>query len=191
MDHLSQFFAIFQENDLTINPSKCVFTASSLKFLGHQVSAVGIVPLQCHVTAIQDFPPLTDLKGLQRLLGMVNFYRQFLPSIPKVLQPLTDLLKGNPKVLLLWFSGRRSSTLPSCSKSSHLPCCRRLRFACWWCVATATRRWLGSTHFFLQKTFANTGEIFYLRSCVVGCPFRYPLFPLRPGGQSIPLAYRP
>lgn len=100
LDHLSQFFAILQENDLTINPSKCVFTASSLKFLGHQVSAVGIVPLRCHVTAIQDFPPLTDLKGLQRFLGMVNFYRQFLPSLPKVLQPLTDLLKGNPKVLL-------------------------------------------------------------------------------------------
>jgi hypothetical protein len=31
---------------------------------------------------------------------MVNFYRQFLPSLPKVLQPLTDLLKGNAKVLL-------------------------------------------------------------------------------------------
>jgi hypothetical protein len=31
---------------------------------------------------------------------MVNFYRQFLPSIAKILQPLTDLLRGNPKVLL-------------------------------------------------------------------------------------------
>ncbi|MFO0000099.1 MAG: RNase H-like domain-containing protein, partial [bacterium] len=30
---------------------------------------------------------------------MVNFYRQFLPSIAQVLQPLTDLLRGNPKVL--------------------------------------------------------------------------------------------
>ncbi len=28
-----------------------------------------------------------------------NFYRQFLPSIAQVLQPLTDLLRGNPKVL--------------------------------------------------------------------------------------------
>jgi cleavage and polyadenylation specificity factor subunit 1 len=99
LEHLSQFFTILQENGLTINPSKCVFAASSLKFLGHQVSAAGIVPLARHVTAIQDFPPPSDLKGLQRFLGMVNFYRQFLPSIAQVLQPLTDLLRGNPKVL--------------------------------------------------------------------------------------------
>jgi hypothetical protein len=31
---------------------------------------------------------------------MVNFYRQFMPSIAKVLQPLTDLLRMNPNVLL-------------------------------------------------------------------------------------------
>jgi len=99
LEHLSQFFTILQENGLTINPSKCVFAASSLKFLGHQVSAAGIVPLARHVTAIQDFPPPSDLKGLQRFLGMVNFYRQFLPSIAQVLQPLTDFLRGNPKVL--------------------------------------------------------------------------------------------
>jgi hypothetical protein len=85
LEHLSQFFAILQENGLTINPSKCVFTVASLKFLGHQVSAAGIVPLARHVTAIQDFPPPSDLKGLQRFLGMVNFYRQFLPSIAKIL----------------------------------------------------------------------------------------------------------
>jgi hypothetical protein len=100
LEHLSQFFAILQENGLTINPAKCVFAVASLKFLGHQVSAAGIVPLARHVTAIQEFPPPSDLKGLQRFLGMVNFYRQFLPSIAQVLQPLTDLLRGKPKVLV-------------------------------------------------------------------------------------------
>jgi hypothetical protein len=73
---------------------------SFLKFLGHQVSAACIVLLACHVTAIQEFPPPSDFKSLQRFLGMINFYRQFLPSIPKVLQYLTDLLRGSPKVLL-------------------------------------------------------------------------------------------
>ncbi len=41
-----------------------------------------------------------DIKALQRFLGMVNFYRRFLPSIARTLQPLTDLLRGNPKVLV-------------------------------------------------------------------------------------------
>jgi hypothetical protein len=38
---------------------------------------------------------------LQRFLGMVNFYRRFLPKIAQILTPLTNLLKGKdlPKVL--------------------------------------------------------------------------------------------
>jgi hypothetical protein len=80
LDHLSQFFAILQPYGLTINPAKCVFAVSSLNFLGHQVSAAGIVPLARHVTAIQEFPPPSDLKGLQRFLGM----GQFLQAVPSI-----------------------------------------------------------------------------------------------------------
>jgi hypothetical protein len=99
MEHLRQFFTILQENGLTINPAKCVFASDAVTFLGHRVTATGIVPLQQQVAAIKDFPPPTDLKGLQRFLGMVNFYRQFIPSVARILQPLTDLLRGNPKTL--------------------------------------------------------------------------------------------
>jgi cleavage and polyadenylation specificity factor subunit 1 len=97
--HLGEFFQVLQTNGLTINPAKCVFAATALKFLGHLVNEKGIQPLPRHLTAIQEFPPPTDLKQLQRYLGMVNFYRRFLPGIARVLQPLTDLLRGSPKVL--------------------------------------------------------------------------------------------
>jgi len=80
MDHLRQFFTILQENWLTINPAKCTFTVSSVKFLGHMVSEAGLVPLPKHVAALQEFPPPTDIKQLQQFLGLVNFYRRFLPS---------------------------------------------------------------------------------------------------------------
>jgi hypothetical protein len=36
------------------------------------------------------FPPPTDAKSLQRFLGMINFYRRFLPGIAQILKPLTD-----------------------------------------------------------------------------------------------------
>ena len=98
--HLQQFFQVLQENGLTINPAKCVFAVSSLKFLGHMVDEAGITPLPRHVAAVQDCPPPTDIKQLQRFLGLINFYRRFLPAVARILQPLTDLLKGSPKVLL-------------------------------------------------------------------------------------------
>ena len=39
-------------------------------------------------------------KELQSFLGMVNFCRRFPPAEARTLQPLTEALKGNPKVLV-------------------------------------------------------------------------------------------
>ncbi len=110
MQHLAMFFQVLQENGLTINPSKCTFAVSSVKFLGHMVDGNGIVPLPRHVQAIQEFAPLADIKQLQQFLGLVNFYRRFLPSAARTLKPLTDLLRGNPK-RLEWSPDAQSSFL--------------------------------------------------------------------------------
>jgi hypothetical protein len=56
-----------------------------------------VLPLPSHVAAIQDFPRPSIIKELQAFLGMVNFYRRFLPSIPRTLRPLTDALRGGRK----------------------------------------------------------------------------------------------
>jgi len=97
--HLAEFFEVLDTNGLTINPAKCVFAVPTLKFLGHMVDADGIRPLPRHVTAVRDVAPPADVKQLQRYLGMINFYRRFLPGIARILRPLTDLLRGSPKVL--------------------------------------------------------------------------------------------
>ncbi len=52
MEHLAQFFQVLQDNGLVINPAKCHFAASSVKFLGHMVDETGIKPLPVHVKAI-------------------------------------------------------------------------------------------------------------------------------------------
>jgi hypothetical protein len=44
------------------------------------------LPLPSHVATIQDFPRPTIIKELKAFLGMVNFYRQFLPSIACTLE---------------------------------------------------------------------------------------------------------
>ena len=76
------------------------FRCASLEFLGHQITSAGIVPLSRHVDAIQHFPQPKDIKQLQQFLGLVNFYRRFLPEISVILKTLTDALAGNPKTLI-------------------------------------------------------------------------------------------
>jgi hypothetical protein len=97
--HLGTLFTILAANRLALNLEKCVFAVSELDFLSHRISASGVSPLRDNVQVILDFPKPADCKALQRLLGMMYFYRRFLPGIASTLRPLNAALSGNPKVL--------------------------------------------------------------------------------------------
>jgi hypothetical protein len=63
-----------------------------------------------HTAEIQNCPtPPQDIKQLQCFLGMVNFYRRFLPNCAQVLHPLTDLLKGGLRTLQWTATAQESS----------------------------------------------------------------------------------
>jgi hypothetical protein len=49
-----------------------------------------LASILCPPKSSLSFPPPTTLPALQRFLGMLNFYRRFLPAIAHVLRPLTD-----------------------------------------------------------------------------------------------------
>jgi hypothetical protein len=97
--HLRQVLALLVKNGLRINADKCVFFSSGVEFLGHQVDGTGIRPLQNHMEAVLEFPAPTTAKELQRFLGLINFYRRFIPRAALLMKPLTDALIGAPKVI--------------------------------------------------------------------------------------------
>ena len=97
---LEKFFSVLAANGLAINLEKCIFAVPSLEFLGHTVSAEVSASTAEQTSAIEQCATPQDVKQLQSFLGMVNFYRCVLPNCAKVLKPLTDLLKGNPKTLV-------------------------------------------------------------------------------------------
>ena len=98
-NHLRQLFGALRRFGLVLNVEKCTFGVSELEFLGHSVSAKGIRPMPGKVTAVKQFERPRTVKGLQRFLGLVNFYRRFLPGIAEVMRPLTDALAGAPRQL--------------------------------------------------------------------------------------------
>ena len=64
-----------------------------------RVSGSGCFPLAKHTEIISAFPYPTDKKGLQRVLGIRNFYRRFIMSTDGLLHPLNEALKGKPRAL--------------------------------------------------------------------------------------------
>ncbi|BHF70922.1 hypothetical protein SprV_0401397500 [Sparganum proliferum] len=101
MEHLAMVFDRLQQFGVVLNPSMCVFGVPSLEFLGHLADSHSIRPLPSKVAAIRDFPPSTSKRQLKRFLGMVNFYRRFLPNCADTILPLTSLLSGSKRTFEL------------------------------------------------------------------------------------------
>jgi cleavage and polyadenylation specificity factor subunit 1 len=100
--HLRTVFERLEQYGFVINPEKCEFLKTEITFLGHRLTAGGMEPVQSHVEAVKSFPQPADLKQLQRFLGLLNYYRRFVPGLAKTLVPLTNTTAGKPKGKLTW-----------------------------------------------------------------------------------------
>lgn len=98
-EHLALLFQRLREFDLVLNVDKCRFGLDTLDFLGHRVTHSGIMPLPEKVNIITDFPRPSSIKGLQEFVGMVNFYKRFLPGAARLMIPLFQALAGRSKTL--------------------------------------------------------------------------------------------
>ncbi|TWW58996.1 Retrovirus-related Pol polyprotein from transposon 17.6 [Takifugu flavidus] len=95
-DHrLSKVLERLQQEGLTLNEDKCEFAVDRVKFLGHIVSAQGLEPDPSKIKAITDMPTPTDIAGVRRYLGMVNYVGKFSPRIAELSQPIRELLKAD------------------------------------------------------------------------------------------------
>lgn len=96
-EHLEIIFDRLSKAGLVINLEKCNFALSEINFLGHKINNSGILPAQDRVTAIREFERPTTVKQLRRFLGMINFYRRFIPHAAEQQATLNDFLKGSKK----------------------------------------------------------------------------------------------
>ena len=99
VEDLTAVFKTLSANGLVIQRSKCVLGKPSLEFLGYTVDQNGISPLPEKVAVIRATAPPTSVKELQRFLGMVGYYRKFIPNAATHLYHLFEALKGKPKTL--------------------------------------------------------------------------------------------
>ena len=73
----------------TLNPDKCEFRTTKLKFLGHMIDENGIHPDPDKTAAIREIAPPTNVSELRRrFLGMANQLGKFSPNLATLTQPL-------------------------------------------------------------------------------------------------------
>lgn len=76
---------------------KCRWSLPSISYLGFRIDQEGIHPTQDKLDAISKAPVPQNVPQVQAYLGLLNFYRKFLPNASTLLEPLTKLLRANER----------------------------------------------------------------------------------------------
>lgn len=81
---------------LKLSPEKCKFFQTSVRYLGHIVSANGVEMDPDKIKALKTWPSPTNLKELRSFLGFAGYYRRFIKDFSKIVKPLNNLTSGYP-----------------------------------------------------------------------------------------------
>ena len=114
LENLRQVLTKLQAAGLKLSIEKCCFGVPSVAYLGYVIDREGIHPTQDKVRAITEAPAPTNVSQLRAFLGLLNFYRRFLPQASSMLEPLNRLLQAKTP----WTWGKeQESTFLNCKQT--------------------------------------------------------------------------
>ena len=100
INNLRATFQCIQKAGLKLTMHKCHFGATKIDFLGRTITPAGVKPQRPRVQNFLEntkFP--NSKKALQRYLGFLNYYRNYIPRLSEKLTPFFKLLIKDEKVL--------------------------------------------------------------------------------------------
>ena len=108
-DHLTCLQAVldhFAHHRLKLKLLKCHFFKENITYLGHEISAKGMLPGQEGIQKIANMGPPTTITGIWKFLGAVGYLSHFINNFSHIARPLDDLtscenskLKNHPVIL--------------------------------------------------------------------------------------------
>ena len=103
LKHLDNVLSGLRRAGIQLRADKCRFAYKEVEFLGHLISEGGRRPLPATIPRIAFWPRSSKKNYVRRFMGLVNWYREYVPGIAKLVLPLHRLTK---KAIL--GSGRQS-----------------------------------------------------------------------------------
>lgn len=100
MVNLEKVFKRLRESNFKIQMDKSEFLKLETAYLGHIISKDGIKPNPDKIEAIQKFPLPKNATEIKRFLGLLGYYRKFIPDFARITKPMTSCLKKGSKIIL-------------------------------------------------------------------------------------------
>lgn len=102
LQHLSEILTRIRTAGLTIRPEKCSFAKPETVYLGHVLGHGVIRPEKGKLEAIQHAKQPTTKKQVRSFLGLVRWYRRFIPQFSSRAVALTHLTKKDEPNKVIW-----------------------------------------------------------------------------------------
>ena len=83
------------EAGIKLKMSKYEFFKNEIEYLGHLVSGQEISPMRQKIKAIMDLAPTTNITEARHMIGLIGYYRKFLPIFSDMIRPLNELTRKN------------------------------------------------------------------------------------------------
>ena len=92
---LESVFKRLQSASLKLQPSKCVFATNEMIYLGYLVSNKGLLPDPSKIKAIKSINYLQSPTDIRSFMGIISYYRRFIPKLSQLAYPLYELTRDN------------------------------------------------------------------------------------------------
>lgn len=96
-----------------------MFCVTQIAFLGDVISESGVRPSPDLIESIQAIPQLKDKQAVRRMLGIVNYFRKYVPSLSDKTSLLRGLLKES--VVFEWTSAHAHEWAQICNALMNPP----------------------------------------------------------------------
>ena len=95
LQHFRHLFGRLRASDLKCTEIKSNFLKKHIQYLRHIVSGEGITPLLEKLSSIQKMLPPKTPKDIKQFLGLIGYYRKFVPRFSDLARPLNVLTRKN------------------------------------------------------------------------------------------------
>ena len=95
--NLRRCFEILKTNNLTVNPTKCIFAVPEVTFYGHTISQKGIRPTTGKIKAVKTFSEPKNVREVHSFLGLINYLGIYINNLATITYPLRNLIKKDTK----------------------------------------------------------------------------------------------
>jgi hypothetical protein len=93
--HLRIVLGKLRQHQLYAKFSKCEILMKEVAFLGHVLSAKGVIVDPSKIEAMSKWKSPKSVTKIRNFLGLAGYYHWFIENFSKIAKPMTELLKSN------------------------------------------------------------------------------------------------